>query len=152
MAWKKGQSGNPNGFMAPQRDARKRAARVIADLTGDGEELIRRMLLLSRGVTSPDELEKLGGDEAFRDGRMANGIGLDRIRLAEAATQNLADRLMGKPSQHVEVERVDETAQDLDAVLARLTPEQLANLDTALAALGAQEETNADAPAPAATH
>lgn len=149
MVWKKGQSGNPNGFMAPQRDARKRAARVIAELTGDGEELVRRMLLLSRGLTSADELERLGGDAAFRDGRMVEGLTMERIRLAEAATQNLADRLMGKPSQHVEIEKVDETVPDLDAALAKLTPDQLANLGAALAALGEQEETNADAPAPA---
>lgn len=69
-----------------------------------------------------------------------------RIKLEAAGM--LLDRLAGKPQALVEVTKVDETAQDLDAVLAKLSPDQLANLDAALAAL-ADKETNADAPAPA---
>lgn len=136
MAWTKGRSGNPSGYTAPQASARKRGARMIAELTGDGDEIIKRLLLMSRGVTSPEELERLGGAKAFADGRTAAQT-TDRLRMAQAATLELRDQLMGKPSQHVELEVTEaDPVAALDEKLAAMTPEQIA----ALALLDGEQE------------
>lgn len=140
VAFPKGKSGNPSGQTAPQAHARKRSSRRIAELTGDGDEIIKRLLLLSRGVTSPEELEKLGGAQAFADGKIAAAT-IDRIRLAQAATLDLRDMLQGKPTSHVEIEDVTPATDGLDEVLSALSPEEL----TRLASLGLID----DAPAPA---
>jgi hypothetical protein len=128
MVWQKGQSPNPGGRTRQAAGMSARLSREIEAETEGGAELWRAVLAVMRKAdpSSPPWA---------------------RIKLEAAAM--LLDRLAGKPQALVEVTKIDETAQDLDAVLARLTPDQLANLDAALAALGAQEETTADAPAPA---
>lgn len=152
MPFVKGKSGNPAGTSAPQSQARKRAARRIAELTGDGDEIIGRLLLLSRGVTSADDLERHGGAAAFADGRIAPGLTVERIRMAQAATLDLRDMLCGKPTQHVEVEDVTDPAATLAERLAELTPEQLAllaNLDAPASAEGTSARVAGDPDAPA---
>lgn len=144
MAFKPGQSGNPRGRTAGQNDARKRGRMTIAMMTDDGEEIVKRLLLLSRGVTDAEELERLGGDKAFADGRIAAKT-TDRLRMAQAATIELRDQFFGKPTNHVEVEQISDATAEVDEKLAALTPEQLA----ALAAIGEDLTERASTPAPA---
>lgn len=147
MPFVKGKSGNPAGQTAAQANGRKQTARLIGYLTGDGAELVRRLLLMSRGITTPEELAKLGGDEAFADGRLAPNLSADRVKMAHNATSELFDRFAGKPSQHVEVEDVTDPVAALDARLAALTPEQiaaLAVLDDSEAATGTSGDRGAN--------
>jgi hypothetical protein len=110
---------------------------------------------MSAALSRAIEAETDGGVELWRAVlevmRKADPSSPPWARIKLEAAGMLLDRLAGKPQALVEVTKVDEAAQDLDEVLAKLTPEQLANLDAALAALGAKEDS-ADAPAPAATH
>lgn len=156
MAFPKGKSGNPTGYTAPMANGRKQTARLIGYLTGDGAELVKRLLLMSRGVATQEELEKLGGDAAFADGRLAPNLSADRMKMAQHATSELFDRFAGKPSQHVEVEDVTDPATACAERLAALTPEQLAvlaALDDSERAAGTSGDPGADlSPDAAALH
>lgn len=105
---------------------------------------------MSAALSRAIECETEGGAELWRAVlavmRKADPSSPQWARIKLEAAGMLLDRLAGKPQTLVEVTNVDETVPDLDAVLARLTPEQLA-LFEALA--DGDKETNADAPAPA---
>lgn len=123
MPFVKGKSGNPAGTTKAQSHNQRRLARLVGEITGDGEELIRRLILLSRGVTSPEEMT----DAQARDGR-TKALTPERIKIALQATQELMDRLAGKAPQHIELDvdsgaSVEDTAR---AVLREMTAEQVA--------------------------
>lgn len=122
--WKPGQSGNPKGGTKAQAGMSARLARAIADATDDGRELWEAVLdvLRKADATSPQWA---------------------RVKLEAAAM--LLDRAAGKPQAMLEITRVDETGPTIDDVIASLSPEQIALLES----LGEKNED--DAPS-AATH
>jgi hypothetical protein len=100
MAWTKGVSGNPSG--RPKGAAG--IAKYIAEQTENGQELVDRLLVLSRSADSP-------------------------VRESTAATFALLDRLIGKPMSPSEVTMTLAGTSSVEVLLGMSPAERLAWID-----------------------
>lgn len=119
MPFQKGKVANPSGRPKAQSGLAAQIARWVGDATHDGEELVRRLLMLSRGCTTMREMRELT-PEQWRTGAMRDGLSADRVRLALAATQELLDRGAGKAQASLVIEDDRPAALDPAAVAAEM--------------------------------
>lgn len=129
MAWTKGQSGNPKGRTKAQQTNAASFARMLAEATDGGRELMRILL------------------EEVRVGENGGGLTDKQRDRRIMVARELLDRLFGKPQVALAIDAVVGVGPTLP--LAALRPQDLDALEIALAPVVA-EIINADDPEPRA--